>query len=789
MHKNMSDMWTFSAATPPIAHHASLSQSLPPLASTLSFRNPSPTKVTSPHQCPPQATSPNFVPQTQISSFQFPQPQVTSSHLSPQIQVSSSHFFYQPQISSPHLPSSQINSPHDLAPLQVNSPLLNSPLVTSPNLLPQHQPPLYNQSSVTESDYTDWNKCESSSDLSCFYNCGSFPYQNQTQFNTGETRHREEFESTNKLYETHANHVSGMFEQSDSPAPVQHSWGALIPTLSQVQHRSLGSTSAGGTVERWSSVDLSSSSQDFHPNNFFNERYYENYAKQPFCSPLTPGPSPQYPQTPAVSSPGLPLHLVADTKSFQKQKSIQESRNHNSSYCLNDDNNYFEISDLGQQQLHQTSRHHLMCQTELTEDLAGLLKCAETLETSSSLQETGPNVSCAGPTLGLPIDMTHKEECERRRKRTARKENPPDSVWVKQIQQERSTKRLDTRLLCTVCNRDFKSLPALNGHMRSHSGFRSPTLLKKESSPPTLNPVSMVIPVSIPVQTRGTSEQKQCSLLPSTISGAVLYRSLMHLEEQQEAVARGNKDGRSIITADLGHYTPPPMLCPQRAGSGLHYSLTTNRKQRVQTIQQKNELSDPASVATACPPLGSLASNVIKPRINVGQRFQAEISPLQDKKHAQTDSHNALLLWTPYDELEHPINQQRVETLLLMTRSSVVPRCQASPECALQLLLESRGDFLLTVERLLSTPETSNNQCGSWWSAAEKKLLIKSLNLHQKDFNSIQKIVQSKSLSECVEFYYLWKKKLRLNMKTHTELTITLPNTDGQKPSKFQEAS
>lgn len=28
------------------------------------------------------------------------------------------------------------------------------------------------------------------------------------------------------------------------------------------------------------------------------------------------------------------------------------------------------------------------------------------------------------------------------------------------------------RLVCTVCNRDFRSLPALNGHMRSHSGSR-----------------------------------------------------------------------------------------------------------------------------------------------------------------------------------------------------------------------------------------------------------------------------------------------------------------------------
>lgn len=36
--------------------------------------------------------------------------------------------------------------------------------------------------------------------------------------------------------------------------------------------------------------------------------------------------------------------------------------------------------------------------------------------------------------------------------------------------------------------------------------------------------------------------------------------------------------------------------------------------------------------------------------------------------------------------------------------------------------------------------------------------------------------VQTKSLSQCVEFYYLWKKKLSLSARTPAGLTVALPD-------------
>ncbi|XP_034535210.1 mitotic deacetylase-associated SANT domain protein-like [Notolabrus celidotus] len=326
--------------------------------------------------------------------------------------------------------------------------------------------------------------------------------------------------------------------------------------------------------------------------------------------------------------------------------------------------------------------------------------------------------------------------------------------------------------MCVVCERVFRSLPALNGHMRSHSGSRSAAGLPKvaEDKPS----VSMVIPVSVPVQSRGLLAKACKTRLSSATGGAVLYHSLLH-PEGQEAAAKGD-------AGDDAHYTPPPMLCPLRAGPGLFCSLTTTRgQQRVQTMQLHNTHSDAVAMETASPPGAN------QPRINVGRGFQAEIPPQQGQRDA--DSHDALLLWTPLEELELPVCKPRVEALMMMASSSVMPGGGASAETALQVLSESRGDFLLTMEKLLSNTDLSaRHKTGVCWSTAERKLLVKSLQLHHKDFRRIQRTVQTKSLSQCVEFYYLWKKKLSLSAKKPAGLTVTLPDANGQRSSRSHDA-
>ncbi|XP_026157230.1 uncharacterized protein LOC113127149 isoform X2 [Mastacembelus armatus] len=803
-------------------------------------------QVMSPHHLPhPQVTSPH--PHSQVMSpHHLPHPQVTSPHAHPQVtsphphsQVMSPHHLPHPQVTSPH-PHSQVMSPHDLPhpqvtsphahpqvtsphilPHHINSPYLSHPHVSSPHLVPQTeltspqvtqahislshflpqvqvtsphlvslpQNHLSNQNHNPGLDDSDWCRSELSTEISCLLNSCSFQIQttaplelhlqNQNQFRTGVTHHRDELENTQALsYNNHTLITSGMYVQGDTSAPGQEDWEPLDPTLSQLQCSPLDSMSGDVTLGRWSSVECSSSShEDFSSTQFFPDSYHNNNAPQSFCSPTTT--SPHYPKTPTISSPSPQVQPKKERLGFPTQ-TLTQKINKGRNSCLHEPSSYNLTSDPSQQHPHKTSRNILPSQAE-----PGLLNASSNSKNCFSPHEGGQDVSSAAQSPDVPAGLKWREECggggrrrgggrERRGGKGRGGDAQPDWTWVKQPQDDNSAEILSCRLLCMVCKRDFRSLPALNGHMRSHSGFRTSTGLKKGEDPS----VSMVMPVSVPVQSRGVSKacrsgQRVSGRVPPATRDAVLYRSLMHLGEEQE-VFKGNgvvdKDGGSGDGAN-GHYTPPPMLCPLRVGPGLYCSLTTTRQQQVQTVQLHN--------------METLTKGINKPQINEGQGFQAEIPPLLDHKHAQSDSHNALLLWTPLEELEHPANQKRVEALMTMAHSSVMPGGVASPEYTLNVLSQSRGDFLLAVEKLLSTPEVANH---TGWSAAERRLLVKSLQHHQKDFSSIQRAVQTKSLAQCVEFYYLWKRKLNLTVNVQAGLTITLPNTSGQRSTRSNNA-
>ncbi|XP_044528480.1 transcriptional-regulating factor 1 isoform X2 [Gracilinanus agilis] len=433
------------------------------------------------------------------------------------------------------------------------------------------------------------------------------------------------------------------------------------------------------------------------------------------------------------------------------------------------------------------------------------------------------------------------------------------------------------KLTCSICFKEFKSLPALNGHMRSHGGMRASPNFKQEEGekalqlqpppppqqqqppPPPLppqsqlppeveNPLPIVMPVSVPVKLlspepspqvitnnitaardkpassmsddempvleiprkhqpgmaraeehfKPTQDKKKYRHRPeplfipppsfnlnaSSYSAATLYQS-------QLRSPRILGDHLLDPAHELPPYTPPPMLSPVRQGSGLFSNVISTSSHSGPHPQLPLTPLTPTPRVLLCrsnsvdggnpaltPGLGEQAVD-IEPRINIGVRFQAEIPELQDVSSLSNDTHKATLVWKPWPELENQEFQKRVENLLNLCCSSALPGGGTNSEFALHSLFEAKGDIMAALEMLLLKkpirfkchPLANYHYAGSdKWTSLERKLFNKALATYSKDFIFVQKMVKSKTVAQCVEYYYTWKKIMRLGRKHRTRL-------------------
>ncbi|XP_054541798.1 transcriptional-regulating factor 1 isoform X8 [Pan troglodytes] len=352
------------------------------------------------------------------------------------------------------------------------------------------------------------------------------------------------------------------------------------------------------------------------------------------------------------------------------------------------------------------------------------------------------------------------------------------------------------KLTCSICLKEFKNLPALNGHMRSHGGMRASPNLKQEiprkhqpSVPKAEEPLKTV------QEKKKFRHRPEPLFIPpppsynpnpaASYSGATLYQSQLRSPRVL---------GDHLLldpTHELPPYTPPPMLSPVRQGSGLfsnvlisghgpgaHPQLPLTPLTPTPRVLLCRSNSIDGSNVTVTPGPGEQTVDV-EPRINIGLRFQAEIPELQDISALAQDTHKATLVWKPWPELENHDLQQRVENLLNLCCSSALPGGGTNSEFALHSLFEAKGDVMVALEMLLLQkpvrlkchPLANYHYAGSdKWTSLERKLFNKALATYSKDFIFVQKMVKSKTVAQCVEYYYTWKKIMRLGRKHRTRL-------------------
>ncbi|XP_067609045.1 transcriptional-regulating factor 1 isoform X6 [Pseudorca crassidens] len=353
------------------------------------------------------------------------------------------------------------------------------------------------------------------------------------------------------------------------------------------------------------------------------------------------------------------------------------------------------------------------------------------------------------------------------------------------------------KLTCSICLKEFKSLPALNGHMRSHGGMRASPSLKQEipkKHQPGLAKAEEALKIA-PEKKKFRHRPEPLFIPPppsytpnlaASHSGATLYQS-------QLRSPRVLGDHLLLDPAhELPPYTPPPMLSPVRQGSGLFSNVLISGHGAGAHPQLPLTPLTPTPRVLLCRPNSIDGSNVtvtpgpgeqtvdVEPRINIGLRFQAEIPELQDVSALAQDTHKATLVWKPWPELENHDFQQRVENLLNLCCSSALPGGGTNSEFALHSLFEAKGDVMAALEMLLLRkpvrlkchPLANYHYAGSdKWTSLERKLFNKALATYNKDFIFVQKMVKSKTVAQCVEYYYTWKKIMRLGRKHRTRLS------------------
>lgn len=229
-------------------------------------------------------------------------------------------------------------------------------------------------------------------------------------------------------------------------------------------------------------------------------------------------------------------------------------------------------------------------------------------------------------------------------------------------------------------------------------------------------------------------------------------------------------------------YTPPPILDPTRLGSGLYA--------RLHQYEKDSDFSSDDSQGNEGPP----------PRINIGTRYQPTIPPLgSDVDRGKGGPEEDHLLWDP--GINDLVTNNELDMYLHFACCAGIPGGGRNTEYALHLLHMCKGNIHEAMLKLMRPTPTLpsehpllSHECheSDRWTAHEMDTFYQGLLKYNKDFSLISRDLGTKSVKQCVQFYYLWKrlcsddyKRLRVH---HGKPRIKIENKDCNDMRELRDA-
>uniref|UniRef100_A0A8R1DH32 Uncharacterized protein n=1 Tax=Caenorhabditis japonica TaxID=281687 RepID=A0A8R1DH32_CAEJA len=158
------------------------------------------------------------------------------------------------------------------------------------------------------------------------------------------------------------------------------------------------------------------------------------------------------------------------------------------------------------------------------------------------------------------------------------------------------------------------------------------------------------------------------------------------------------------------------------------------------------------------------------PHINIGKQYQAKVKKWCDREIQS----NELESIDDRDEIVfssgvlQDIDPEQITAFELLACSQACPRAGRNKELALHLLMENKGNIESAVEDLLRSDTLDWEQYSSvfgykyndsvYWTPDEIALFQDAIYKTEKEFNLVAMELPGKTVQECVQFYYTWKK-------------------------------
>ncbi|KAM4887904.1 mesoderm induction early response protein 2 isoform 2-T2 [Thomomys bottae] len=182
-----------------------------------------------------------------------------------------------------------------------------------------------------------------------------------------------------------------------------------------------------------------------------------------------------------------------------------------------------------------------------------------------------------------------------------------------------------------------------------------------------------------------------------------------------------------------------------------------------------DEDKEPRSFPSSDTEEDSLPANKCKKEIMVGPQFQADLSSLHLNRHSEKIYENEdQLLWVPSVLPEREVEEFLYRAVKRRWHEMAGPQLpEGEPvkdsEQALYELVKCNFNVEEALRRLrFNVKVIRDGLCA--WSEEERRNFEHGFRVHGKNFHLIQaNKVRTRSVGECVEYYYLWKKSERFD--------------------------